>query len=104
MQGGGRRFDPVILHSVSGRDEHRAPPAARVHILTRTGCCLCDEAIAVAREVCAELGVGVTTQDVDSDPGLRAEWNDHVPVTFVDGARHELWHLDPVRLRDALTA
>ncbi len=104
MQGGGRRFDPVILHSVSGRDDHQARAPVRVHILTRAGCCLCDEAIVVARQVCGELGVGLTTQDVDTDPALRAEWNDHVPVTFVDGVRHELWHLDPVRLRAALAA
>ncbi len=87
MQAGGRRFDPE---------------AARVVILTRSGCCLCDEAIAIAEGVCADLGVSLHLKDVDEDPTLRADWNDHVPVTFVDGKRHAIWALDPQILRAAL--
>lgn len=75
----------------------------RVVVLTRAGCHLCDEAIAVVRTVCAETGDGWTVRDVDADPELRRRYTDQVPVTFVDGAQHDFWRVDPVRLRAALT-
>ena len=54
--------------------------------------------------VCAELGSGWTARDVASNPKLRRRYSDEVPVTFVDGAQHDFWRVDPVRLRAALTA
>lgn len=74
----------------------------RVVVLTREGCHLCDEAIAVVAAVCAETGDGWSTRDVDADPELRRRYTDEVPVTFVDGNQHDYWRVDPVRLRAAL--
>ncbi|GAB3624515.1 glutaredoxin family protein [Mariniluteicoccus endophyticus] len=74
----------------------------RVRILTRVGCHLCAEAVAVAERVCREKGCTLEQVDVDSDPALRAEHTDHVPVTFVDGAKHAIWFLDEDKLRAAL--
>ena len=42
------------------------------------------------------------TQDIDTDPELVRRYTDQVPVTFVDGAQHDFWRVDPVRLRRAL--
>ena len=75
----------------------------RVLVLTRSGCHLCEQAVAVVAEVCAEVGAGYTTQDVDGDPELRRRYTDEVPVTFVDGEQHDFWRVDPARLRAALT-
>lgn len=75
---------------------------ARVVLLVRDGCHLCDEAVAVVRAVCAETGDTWVARDVDADPALRAEFTDHVPVTFVDGVRHAIWFVDADRLRAAL--
>jgi glutaredoxin len=74
----------------------------RVRVLTRDGCHLCDEVLVVVRRVCAELGVGLAEVDVDADAELRAEYTDHVPVTFVDGRRFDFWRIDEGRLRAAL--
>ena len=74
----------------------------RVVVLTRPGCHLCDRAVAVVAEVCAEVGADWTTRDVDADPELRRRYTDEVPVTFVDGAQHDFWRVDPQRLRAAL--
>jgi glutaredoxin len=74
----------------------------RVLVLTRSGCHLCDQAVEVVAQVCAELGTGYATRDIDSDPELRRRYTDEVPVTFVDGAQHDFWRVDPVRLRAAL--
>jgi glutaredoxin len=74
----------------------------RVLVLTRSGCHLCEQAIEVVAQVCSELGTGYATQDIDTDPGLLRRYTDEVPVTFVDGAQHDFWRVDPARLRAAL--
>jgi glutaredoxin len=74
----------------------------RVVVLTRTGCHLCDEAIAQVAAVCAETGDAYALIDVDGDPELQRRYTDQVPVTFVDGAQHDFWRVDPVRLKAAL--
>lgn len=80
-----------------------AAAQARVLVLTRVGCHLCDEALAVVEAVCAETGDSWNTRDIDTDPELRRRYSDEVPVTFVDGAQHDYWRVDPGRLRAALT-
>lgn len=79
-----------------------ATAGSRVVVLTRAGCHLCDEAIAVVAAVCAEVGASWTTRDVDADPALRRRYTEEVPVTFVDGAQHDFWRVDPDRLAAAL--
>jgi glutaredoxin len=74
----------------------------RVVVLTRQGCHLCDQALAQVAAVCAETGERYAVVDVDADPELRRRYTDQVPVTFVDGAQHDFWRVDPVRLKAAL--
>ena len=76
--------------------------AARVVVLTRQDCHLCEQAVQVVAAVCAETGDSYTTRDVDADPELVRRYSDQVPVTFVDGAQHDFWRVDPARLRAAL--
>ena len=76
---------------------------ARVRLLGRPGCHLCDEARAVVREVCGPLGVDWDEVDITTDPELMAKYSEQIPVTFVDGAQHDFWRVDAVRLRAALT-
>ena len=75
---------------------------ARVVVLVRDGCHLCEDAVAVIEAVCVELGVRWSSRDVDADPQLRAAWTDHVPVTFVDGREHARWFVEAERLRAVL--
>ncbi|HZL74441.1 MAG TPA: glutaredoxin family protein [Propionibacteriaceae bacterium] len=76
--------------------------AERVVVLTRQGCHLCDEAIAQVAAICEEIGEAYAVVDVDNDPDLQRRYTDQVPVTFVDGAQHDFWRVDPVRLKAAL--
>ena len=76
----------------------------RIEVLTRPGCHLCADAVAVIAAVCAETGDRYTERNIDDDPELRARYTDQVPVTFVDGAQHDFWRVDPQRLRRALAA
>ena len=75
---------------------------ARVLVLVRDGCHLCEEAVAIIDAVCAETGTEYALRDVDADPDLQQRYTDQVPVTFVDGQEHEVWRVDPARLRAAL--
>lgn len=70
----------------------------RVIVLVRDGCHLCAEALLAVEEVCARTGANWRSVDVDSDPALKAEFSDHVPVTFVDGALHSRWFVDTAAL------
>ena len=79
-----------------------AEPTARVLVISRAGCHLCADAVAVVAAVCAETGETYEVRDVDADPALRDRYSDEVPVTFVDGAQHDFWRVDPARLRAAL--
>ena len=74
----------------------------RIVVLTRQGCHLCEEAIAQVAAVCVEIGEAYAVLDVDSDPDLQRLYTDQVPVTFVDGAQHDFWRVDPARLKAAL--
>jgi glutaredoxin len=78
--------------------------AQRVTLYTRAGCHLCEAAAADVARICAELGVGWAAVDVDSDPELRAEYGDNVPVIMVDGREHGFWRVEEPRLRAALTS
>jgi glutaredoxin len=78
-----------------------APP--RVTVYTRTDCGLCVKAEAEVARICADLGVGWTAVDVDTDPELRAEYGDRVPVIEVDGREHGFWRVEEERLRAALS-
>ncbi len=76
----------------------------RVVVLTRPGCHLCEAAIAVIAEVCELTGNTFSERDITHDAELTRIYTDQIPVIFVDGAQHDFWRVDPLRLRAALTA
>ena len=76
-----------------------AEPAARLQLLTRAGCHLCDIAAETLERIGAEAGLVPEAVDVDGDPELRAEYGDRVPVVLLDGREHSYFTVDVVRLR-----
>ena len=74
----------------------------RVLVYTRVGCHLCEVAEADVARICADLGLGFASVDVDTDPELRAEYGDRVPVIMVDGREHGFFRVEEERLRAAL--
>lgn len=74
---------------------------ARVRLLSKPGCHLCDDARAVVEAVCADAGATYDEVDITHDP-LYATYAEQIPVTFVDGVQHDYWRVDPARLRAAL--
>jgi Glutaredoxin-like domain (DUF836) len=77
---------------------------ARVLLLSRPGCHLCDEARAVIERVTAELGVTWAERDITTGERDLAGYADMIPVTFVDGVQHDFWRVSEDRLRAALGA
>ncbi|HET7357469.1 MAG TPA: glutaredoxin family protein [Nocardioidaceae bacterium] len=75
---------------------------ARVLLYSRPGCHLCDDARQVVEAVCAELGERYCEVDITTSPELQREYGELIPVTLVDGSRHDFWRVDPDRLRAAL--
>ena len=75
---------------------------ARVVVYTRLGCHLCDLALEIVADVCADTGDTWTQVFIESDDDLTRRFSDQVPVTFVDGAQHDFWRVDEERLRTAL--
>jgi glutaredoxin len=75
---------------------------ARVVLYSRVDCHLCETAEQLVAEVCADTGDSWVRVDIDQDPDLTSRFTEQVPVTFVDGAQHDFWRVDPDRLRSAL--
>jgi hypothetical protein len=76
----------------------------RITLIGKAGCHLCDAAREVVSRVALDLGVGWVEYDINDDPALKEDYWDTIPVTLVDGRRHDFWKVDEERLRAALTA
>ncbi|HET9167865.1 MAG TPA: glutaredoxin family protein [Actinospica sp.] len=76
----------------------------RITLIGKAGCHLCDAAREIVAKVAADLGVGWVEYDINEDPGLKENYWDLIPVTLVDGRRHDFWKVDEARLRAALGA
>lgn len=88
--------------TVSQNDPDDAAPLARVLLLSRPGCHLCDDAREVVARVTAELGERFVERDIAADPALLAEHGESIPVVFVDGVQVDFWRVSEPRLRAAL--
>jgi glutaredoxin len=76
---------------------------ARLQLLVRAHCHLCEIARETLERVGAEFGLQPTEVDVDADPALQAEYGDRVPVVLLDGVEHSYFTVDVPRLRRDLT-
>lgn len=74
----------------------------RITLIGKPGCHLCDDARAVVARVAEELGVGWSELDINQDEALAEQYWEQIPVTLVDGRRHDFWRVDEERLRAAL--
>ena len=90
----------------SGLDVLDGGPAgaapARITLVSKPGCHLCKLARGVIAKVADDVGVTwveVSITDLrDPDP----MWWEQLPVTLVDGRRHDYWRVSESRLRAAL--
>lgn len=74
-----------------------------VTVYTRQGCHLCDDAIAVVREV-ATGRARIEVIDIDADPDLVERYTIRVPVVAVDGVEIAEYQIAAEQLEAALAA
>lgn len=80
------------------------PSAARLVLLTRSGCHLCVDARATVERLAGEFGVSWEERDISNDPAALARWGSWVPVTLLDGVEYGVFRVDERRLRRVLRA
>lgn len=77
---------------------------ARLALLTRPGCHLCDSARQAMRRVARVSGESWIERDVTQDPDLEREYGDRLPVVLLDGREHGYWRVEEERLLRDLAA
>lgn len=75
---------------------------ARVVVLSKPGCHLCEDACRDVARIAGEMGVQWTDRDISDDVELMTQWAEYVPVVLVDGEVHGWFRVDETRLRAAL--
>jgi thioredoxin-like negative regulator of GroEL len=57
-----------------------------VVVLSRPGCCLCDDAVAIIEEVAVHRPLDLEVVNIDENPELAERFGLVIPVVYVDGA------------------
>ena len=73
-----------------------------VIVYSRTGCHLCDVVKAALARLQPSADFRWREVDIDADPTLRREYNDQVPVVFIDGRKAFKYHMDEDQFLRAL--
>jgi hypothetical protein len=87
---------------VTAEGEARPAGEARVVLIGKPGCHLCDTARDVIRAVTGDLGVEWREVSLLDDPELARLYAERIPVVLVDGRPHDYWRVDERRLRRVL--
>lgn len=85
--------------SVVGSTVARIP---EVTLVTRSGCCLCEEAREVLERVREDRPFRLVVRDLDEDADLPRAWSDEVPVILLDGRKRFKIRVEERRLRRLL--
>ena len=75
---------------------------ARITLIGKPGCHLCDDARSVVERVAADTGTDWDELSILDDAALAEQYWEHIPVVLVDGEQHDFWRVDEDRLRAAL--
>jgi hypothetical protein len=82
---------------------------ATITLIGKPGCHLCDDAREVIAAVVSELegtasapDVIVTELSILDDAALHEQYVEEIPVVLLNGSVHNIWRVDPARLRAAL--
>ncbi|MFC8615929.1 glutaredoxin family protein [Micromonospora purpureochromogenes] len=76
---------------------------ARLTLITRPGCHLCEEAKAALDRVVAVTGDKWVEKDVSGDVEAERDYGDRLPVVLLDGKEHGYWRVEEDRLLRDLT-
>ena len=73
-----------------------------VEMFSRSNCHLCEIAESVVRAVQTEICFEFRVNFIDGNQELEKKFGNEVPVTFINGHRHDYFQIDEARFRSAL--
>jgi glutaredoxin len=76
--------------------------STQVVIYSRVHCHLCEEAEKNVREVLVEIPFGLEVIYIDGDQELERLYGEEVPVTLINGAKHDYFRVDKKRFSEAI--
>ena len=74
----------------------------KVEVISRRGCHLCEVAEVIVRDVQQEVPFELEVMFVDGDVELESKYGEEVPVTFINGLRHDYLKVDRERFKSEL--
>ena len=74
----------------------------KVVIYSRANCHLCEEAEKNVREVLVEIPFDLEVIYIDGDQELERLYGEEVPVTLINGAKHDYFRVDKKRFSEAI--
>ena len=75
---------------------------AKVVIFSRQNCHLCHEAEKIVREVLLEISFDLEVINIDGNAELESLYGEEVPVTMINGAKHDYFRVDTKRFSEAV--
>ena len=75
---------------------------AKVIIFSRQNCHLCHEAEKIIREVLLEISFDLEVINIDGNAELESLYGEEVPVTMINGAKHDYFRVDKKRFSEAI--
>jgi len=75
---------------------------AKVVIFSRQNCHLCHEAEKIVREVLLEVSFDLEVINIDGNAELESLYGEEVPVTMINGAKHDYFRVDKKRFSEAV--
>ena len=73
-----------------------------IEIMTKSDCCLCDDAKEIIEQVIAEMPAELKTTDIESDPELFERYKEKIPVVLINGEESFVYKVHPITLRKKL--
>ena len=81
-------------------------PTVSLTLIGKPGCHLCDNAREVITSVVADLGsaasVELDEKSILDDADLHEKYVEEIPVILINGRVHNIYRVDPARLKNAL--
>ena len=74
----------------------------QVLIYSRIDCKLCLEAAEIVREILEEISFELEVIYIDGDQELERLYGEEVPVTLINGAKHDYFRVDKKRFSEAI--
>ena len=73
-----------------------------IEIMTKSGCCLCDDAREIIEQVIAGIPAEIKMTDIESDPELLERYKEKIPVVLINGKESFVYKVHPITLRKKL--